>query len=102
MRQIKKLKQSLKKGKTYVHAMSEATKLRFTCIDLERQILYGVPLLHQKGLLEKDAFLRLSVSGRDLALRIVHEECDRQNLWKGKDLPKLARKIEKRLKEECV
>jgi hypothetical protein len=70
-------------------------------LELEEKIKYGVPLINQKGLLEKDAYLNLSEEGKEHAVKIVEEECERKNLWRGKSLPKLARTIEKRLKTEC-
>ena len=83
------------------HGINEATKLRFSSLELEEKIKYGVPLLKQKGLFEKDAYLNLSEEGKKHAVEIVEEECERKALWKGKSLTKLARTIERRLKAEC-
>lgn len=101
MRAVKKLKMSLKQSKAVLHGINEASKIRFAATDIEMKIKCGVPDLKQKGLFEKDAYLNLSLEGQLHAVAIVDEECERKSLWKGKELPKLARIIERRLKAEC-
>jgi hypothetical protein len=101
MRQLKKLKASLKKGKTYAAALDKATKLRFTPLAIEGQIKYGVPGI-AKGITQKSTYLHLSDEMKQKALRIVDEECERKTEWKPKELPRLAITIEKRLKKECL
>ncbi len=100
MNTIKKLRKTLKKGKEYAQAMDKATKLRFDKLTVARQIKYGVPGVN-KGLVGNKQYQSLSEAGKKVAFIIVDEECDRQNEYKAKELVKIAKRIEKRLKKEC-
>lgn len=87
-----------RQSKEYFRALDQATKLRFTSMDLEIKVLNGVP--GTKGLLGNKRYKALSEEGKEKALVIVREECSRQLLWKPKELVGVAKRIEKRLKQE--
>lgn len=102
MRSVKKLKLLLKqKPKDYYRAMDRATKIRFSSIEVSSKILCGVPPLTQ-GLEHNPRFKSLSPALKEKALAIVDEECSKQFEWAPKELPRLGKVIERRLKAECV
>lgn len=89
----------VKKTKGYAEALDKATKLRFSAVDMELKIKYGFGVT--KGLEGNKKYQKLSVEGKKRGLRIVDEECEKKLEWAPKELPGLARAIEKRLKKEC-
>jgi hypothetical protein len=96
-----KLKITKQKAKVKAESFKLAMKYETTSLDLANQVLNGVPPLN-KGLLKNPRYLALSAEGKMKAERIVWEECERQMLWKTRDMKKLARIIEDRLRLECV
>jgi len=89
------------KAKVKAEAFKLAMKYETSCLDLGNKILNGVPPLNE-GLLKNKRYLALSPAGKLLAERIVWEECERHMLWKTRDMRKLAKVIEDRLRKECT
>lgn len=87
------------RGSEFKDAMDKATKIRFTPEDMANKIKYG--MMGTKGLVGNSKYQSLSASGQELAFCIVDQECARQTEWAPKQLPRLAKVIEKRLKREC-
>jgi len=76
-------------------------KYETTSLELGNKILNGIPPLNE-GLLKNKRYLALSSGGKLKAERIVWEECEKQMLWKTRDMRKLAKIIENRLRVECI
>ncbi len=84
----------------FKNMMDRATKLRFSPEDMAKKIKYGMP--GTKGLIGNKRFASLSEAGQRHALDIVDQECAKQAEWAPKQLPRLAKSIESRLKVECA
>lgn len=87
------------RGSEFKDAMDKATKIRFTPEDMANKIKYG--MMGTKGLVGSEKYKSLSAAGQELALCIVDQECANQAEWAPKQLPRLAKIIEKRLRREC-
>lgn len=87
------------RGSEFKDAMDKATKIRFTPEDLANKIKYG--MMGTKGLVGSEKYKSLSTAGQIKAFEIVDEECHQQTEWAPKQLPRLAKIIEKRLRREC-
>lgn len=87
------------RGSEFKDAMDKATKIRFTPEDLANKIKYG--MMGTKGLVANSKYNALNEAGQIKAFEIVDEECHRQTEWAPKQLPRLAKIIEKRLRREC-
>lgn len=99
MKFVKKLKQQLRqKPKEYYRVMNEATKVRLDSEQTAHRIKYGYGIT--KGLVGNKNFQSLTEKNKQLAFKIVDEECNKQDKWKPKDLVTVGRRIEKRLKKE--
>ncbi|MCL2476308.1 hypothetical protein [Candidatus Bathycorpusculum sp.] len=96
-----KLKITKQKAKVKAESFKLVMKYETSCLDLGNKILNGVPPLND-GLLKNKRYLALSPAGKLLAERIVWEECERHMLWKTRDMRKLAKIIEDRLRQECT
>jgi hypothetical protein len=79
--------------------LDKATKLRFTHEDMAKKIKYGMP--GTSGLAGQKRYQGLSLEGQKHAFQIVDQECAKQAEWAPKQLPRLAKAIERRLKAEC-
>ena len=88
------------RGSEFKDAMDKATKIRFTSEDMANKIKYG--MMGTKGLVGNSKYQALSIEGQKQAFTIVDQECARQEEWAPKQLPRLAKIIEKRLKRECI
>ena len=79
--------------------VDKATKLRFTPTDMAKKIKFGMP--GTKGLVGGKRYQSLSVEGQKHAFEIVDQECAKQTEWAPKELTRLGKAIESRLKMEC-
>jgi len=96
-----KVRVTKQKAKVKAESFKLAMKYETTSLSLGNQILNGVPPLNE-GLLKNKRYLALSPAGKLKAERIVWEECEKQMLWKTRDMRKLAKIIEDRLRKECT
>jgi hypothetical protein len=78
--------------------ISSARKLRLTSETLIGQILYGIG--GHKGVIETKEYNALSLQKQARVRAIVVEECQKQGEYKLKEVWKLGKKIEKRVKAE--
>ncbi len=76
----------------------EAKRIRLSTEDVRNQILFGNQL--KRGALASKDYQELTQDKQSQVIQIIGEECEKQDTWSLRELVKLGKKIEDRLKAE--